>query len=260
MKRSQLLLLSIFSLILFMCPSIDTLAQQVAYLNKYDFLIKDLDLYEPEYYTLTSIEENKIIVKKYSMDSVLRSEKHTLNLNLPSNLNVDNVQFKEQILFLTEYNKEGNLCHYQKMIGPNKIFDQVFYDNKKIKYQKIILDDVIVDETYYEEDGTPRDIIVEKKAEPLGGVKGWQTFLSQNLKYPKQARNNREEGVAWLYFKINEDGKMSDLDLMNPEDVSPILAKEALRVLGAYPHNWVPATYDGKPISSEMKLPLRFKI
>lgn len=258
MKRSQTLIFRYYLTIFLSIVYSNISAQEITYLNEYKFPIKDTKVYEPAYYSLISIDDDKIIVKTYSMDSVLRSEKHTLNLQLDPSLS--HMQIKEQVLFLAEYNEDGNLSHYQKMIGPNKIFDQRFYANKKIKYQRVLLNDEIIEESYYDEDGTPRDRIVEKDAEPQGGVQGWHTFLSKNLKYPKQATERREEGVAWLYFKLDEKGKMSDLSLMNPEDISPILAKEALRVFKIYPYKWVPATYDGKPVSTEMKLPLRFKI
>ncbi|NHE58479.1 energy transducer TonB [Cyclobacterium plantarum] len=40
----------------------------------------------------------------------------------------------------------------------------------------------------------------------------------------------------------------------------PSLAKEALRVIKAYPHKWTPAQENGKSISSFIRVPIRFKM
>ena len=244
----------ILQISLFFCVSMFTFssisAQEITYLNKYKSPISDLNTYEPVYYNLATIDQGKLVVKTYSMDSVLVSEKHT-------GYSIDN---KELVLYLAEYDKEGNLFHYQKMMGENKVFDQVFYDNKKIKYQKVLLGQEVLEASYFDEQGQPRGEIVEERPAPKGGLQGWNNYLMKNLRYPKDAKRKGEEGVAYLYFKIDEEGRMHDLDLMNPEDISPSLAEEALRVIGSYPYKWTPAKYDGKPVCEEVRLPLRFKI
>jgi TonB family protein len=89
-------------------------------------------------------------------------------------------------------------------------------------------------------------------------MEGWNKYLVKNLKYPKEARKKGIGGIAYLYFKIDEEGVMQDVAITNPESIFPLLAEEAIRVMTSYPYVWTPAKVDGKPVNVEMRFPLRF--
>ncbi|GAB3002585.1 M56 family metallopeptidase [Cyclobacterium sediminis] len=99
--------------------------------------------------------------------------------------------------------------------------------------------------------------IVEDMPVPYEGMQGWNKYLSQNLKYPQSARDQKLEGTVYLQFIINKEGK-----LINPtviKSVDPDLDAEALRVIKNSP-DWTPGKQKGKDVNVKINLPIRFKL
>lgn len=92
---------------------------------------------------------------------------------------------------------------------------------------------------------------------PPGGMSGLMTFMSENLKYPEQAREKGIEGVVIVSFVIQKDGSIA-----NPEILRGIGAgcdAEALRVVKSFP-NWTPGEKGGKKVNTQMQLPIKYKL
>lgn len=114
-----------------------------------------------------------------------------------------------------------------------------------------------------EEQETPAAEIAEAKTENItnaefpGGFSEVATFLQENLKYPTVAKEAGTEGTVIVAFKVSASGAVEDVSIAN--SVSPEMDAEALRVVQLMP-DWNPATKDGKPVKTEFKLPIVFKL
>lgn len=86
-------------------------------------------------------------------------------------------------------------------------------------------------------------------------------FLMNNLRYPKDCRRKGIEGIVLLCLKINSEGVLTGIDIMNPESVDLSLQHEAVRVMSRYPWGFYPALdKSGKPIDSHLRQPLIFEL
>jgi len=94
-------------------------------------------------------------------------------------------------------------------------------------------------------------------AEFPGGEQALFAYLGENTKYPKIAKDNQEEGVVFVNFKISESGKVEDVKVLR--GVSETLDAEALRVVSEMP-DWNPSIENGSTVKTEMNLPIRFSL
>ena len=99
-------------------------------------------------------------------------------------------------------------------------------------------------------------VIVEKKAEPIGGYEGFYKFLSDNLKYPLVAQRNDIEGKVFVEFVVNRDGHPSDMKIL--KGIGFGLDEEAKRVIGL--SKWNPGKQRGKPVRVKMVMTIVFKL
>jgi len=91
-----------------------------------------------------------------------------------------------------------------------------------------------------------------------GGQEALDAYLENNVKYPAPAIENGIEGTVTVDFTVGTDGKVTDVKIVRPLD--PDLEAEAGRVVKAMPA-WAPATDDnGKPVSSTVRLPVKFRL
>lgn len=88
-----------------------------------------------------------------------------------------------------------------------------------------------------------------------GGTEGLANYLSKNLKYPRNSRTSSIRGKVIVCFKIEKDGKPSDVKIL--KGVNSVLNNEAKRAVENMPE-WKPALLDGKPVSEELTIPIVF--
>lgn len=90
-----------------------------------------------------------------------------------------------------------------------------------------------------------------------GGEQAFYSFLGSELQYPSQAKSEGIEGVVYTKFVISETGKISSVEILrSPNDE---LSEEAIRVVSSMP-NWKPAVKDGKEVSAQYTIPIRFAL
>lgn len=94
-----------------------------------------------------------------------------------------------------------------------------------------------------------------------GGQEALIKFLVENIKYPTDARKAKAEGMVVVSFVVDKSG-----DVVNVQEKAfekgerfESLVTEALRVVRSMP-DWKPAEKDGKPMSTELCLPIKFKL
>lgn len=89
----------------------------------------------------------------------------------------------------------------------------------------------------------------------------WYKFLGTNLNYPTQSNRTRQTGTVYIALLIDQDGQVLEKELANPENVSEILAKEALRVINRYEGVFLPALdIDKHPQTRWAYIPIRFSL
>lgn len=95
------------------------------------------------------------------------------------------------------------------------------------------------------------------EASYAGGDPQRQRFLSDNLRYPVEARDNEIQGKVKLSFVIEKDGSIRSVRVLN--SVHESLDKEAQRVVMKMP-KWNPAREDDEPVRSYFALPVTFML
>ncbi|MBW6479454.1 MAG: energy transducer TonB [Bacteroidales bacterium] len=97
--------------------------------------------------------------------------------------------------------------------------------------------------------------VVEDQPEFPGGTDSLMTYLMQNLRYPKEARDARIQGTVFVTFVVEKDGSVSDVRTLR--GVAPSLDEEAIRVVRAMPA-WKPGYQRGQTVRVQYNLPIRF--
>ena len=99
---------------------------------------------------------------------------------------------------------------------------------------------------------------VYKRAEkmPTAGY-DMAKYLGENIKYPETARKKGIQGRVIVKFIVNENGAISDAQVVN--SVDPDLAAEALRVVSGLPA-WTPGEQQGKKVAVYFTQPISFRL
>ena len=90
-----------------------------------------------------------------------------------------------------------------------------------------------------------------------GSPSDFAKWVAEHLVYPQAARDAKVGGRVMVSFKINSDGRVSDVTLL--ESANEMLDAEALRVVSESP-DWTPGAIGGKPVAVMFAIPIVFKI
>ena len=121
-----------------------------------------------------------------------------------------------------------------------------------------VIEEVVIKEVVIEEEKADQIFdVVETQPNPPGGMSGWNKYLSDNLKYPTQARRMGVEGTVIVVFVINTDGSIQDVEVLR--GIGGGCDEEAVKVVTKAP-KWEPGKQRGKPVRTRMRLPIRFKL
>ena len=90
-----------------------------------------------------------------------------------------------------------------------------------------------------------------------GGEVELYKFIVSELKYPSEARVNKEKGEVLVAFSVGMDGYISGVRVVR--SVSESLDAEAVRVVRKMPP-WIPGKKNGRPVRAEMSIPINFKV
>lgn len=100
-------------------------------------------------------------------------------------------------------------------------------------------------------------VVVEENPEFEGGMPALYQYLSQNIHYPKEARENHIQGKVFVSFVIEKDGTVSNAKVLRK--IGGGCDEEALRVVQAMP-KWKPGRQQGKPVRVQFNLPINFQL
>ncbi|MBP6661595.1 MAG: energy transducer TonB [Paludibacter sp.] len=98
--------------------------------------------------------------------------------------------------------------------------------------------------------------IVDSMPKFPGGDKALLNYIYRNTKYPTEAYKKKQEGKVIVQFVINKLGLVENAKVAR--NVSPLLDKEALRVVNSFPA-WIPGIQNELNVAVNMTLPIIFK-
>ncbi len=126
--------------------------------------------------------------------------------------------------------------------------------------------------------------VVDEVPEFKGGMQELFKWLGENIKYPKNAKENGDEGTAYIGFVIEKDGSISNISVKRSakqtsidtiQQIDPVtyvsrtkivqnirgedLDDEAIRVIAIMP-KWKPGKHKGKAVRVAYTLPIKFKL
>lgn len=111
-----------------------------------------------------------------------------------------------------------------------------------------------------EEEEEDEDVIftvVEEMPEFPGGEDARQTFMQENLEYPREAKQAGIQGTVFVSFVVEEDGSISNVEVLR--GVGGGLDEEAVRVVKAMP-DWKPGRQRGNDVQVQFNMPVRFQL
>ncbi len=93
--------------------------------------------------------------------------------------------------------------------------------------------------------------------EYVGGMDAFYKYLTDNLRYPEQAKADNIQGRVLIRFVVMNDGSIVNVEVAR--GIGGGCDEEAVRVVKAMP-KWKPAVSDGKPVNVQYALPITFKL
>ncbi len=101
--------------------------------------------------------------------------------------------------------------------------------------------------------------IVEENAEFPGGTVAMMKYMKDNTQYPAMAREAGISGKCFLKFVVNENGEISNVEVLKGVPGCGDCDREAVRVVKSMP-KWKPAKMTGRSVKCYFNLPFSFKI
>lgn len=120
-----------------------------------------------------------------------------------------------------------------------------------------VIQEVIFTAAPEEEEADEIFTIVEDQPTPTGGMQAFYKYVSDNLKYPAQARRMGIEGKVFVQFVVDRDGSLSEVQAIR--GIGAGCDEEAVRVIQGAP-KWNPGKQRGRPVRVRMILPITFKL
>jgi len=84
-----------------------------------------------------------------------------------------------------------------------------------------------------------------------------EAYLAKNIRYPDNARENGISGRVIVKFVVNEDGSVSDVQIVR--GIGGGCDEEAKRVVSSMPR-WTPGKQNGHAVKVYFTLPVSFKL
>ena len=98
--------------------------------------------------------------------------------------------------------------------------------------------------------------VVEEMPEYPGGMNELAKYLSENIKYPEEAKEIGIGGRVFISFIVEKDGSVNEVSVIR--SVDPLVDNEAVRVVKTMP-KWKPGKQNGKIVRVSYILPINFQ-
>jgi periplasmic protein TonB len=100
-------------------------------------------------------------------------------------------------------------------------------------------------------------LTIEPIPEFIGGSKEMFEFLRTNICYPDSARVKGIDGTIYVGFTVEIDGTLTNIRIKRGKNE---LNEESLRVVRLMSGKWKAGIQNGKPISTNFTLPIKFHL
>lgn len=110
---------------------------------------------------------------------------------------------------------------------------------------------------YAESNGNEIFVVVEDQPEFPGGSAAMMNFITENIRYPKEAHEKGIQGRVITKFIVRKDGSIDSVQIAR--GVDPLLDAEAIRVVESMP-TWKPGKQRGQPVNVMFTLPVVFRL
>lgn len=98
---------------------------------------------------------------------------------------------------------------------------------------------------------------VIKLATPEGGLRAYDKYLKNSLRYPQAALENKVKGRVTVLFTVRTDGSLEEFNVV--KGLGHGCDEEVIRLVKAGP-KWSPTTQDDVPVESEVKVRVKFAL
>lgn len=88
-----------------------------------------------------------------------------------------------------------------------------------------------------------------------GGEEARKKFIREHISYANLGTNIKIEGVVWVTFRVEKDGTLSNIKLLN--GIGAACDNEVLNMVKQMP-KWIPGKRNGSPFPMIYKMPIRF--
>ena len=105
-----------------------------------------------------------------------------------------------------------------------------------------------------EQDDAVYSMVSEQPSFP-GGMQEMMKFISENRKYPAEAKAKDIHGKIIVAFVVERDGSLSDVKIRR--GIGYGCDEEAIRVIKSMP-KWTPGKQNGKAVRVSFMLPVTF--
>jgi TonB family protein len=94
-----------------------------------------------------------------------------------------------------------------------------------------------------------------KGAEPIGGLKAYDKYLDDNLRYPQQALENKIKGKVVIEFTVLTDGSLDEFNVIKKLGFG--CDEEVIRLVKEGPM-WKPGTRDNVAVENSVRVKMKF--
>ena len=196
------------------------------------------------------------------------------NIQYPDQAKKDGIEGRVYISFIVE--KDGRISKVETMRGigggcdkealrvirnmPNWIPGEQRGEKVRVQYRmpiKFTLSGAKNDKEITDDSDNQLFQVVEKMPEFTGGKQAMYKYISNNIKYPKQAKTENIQGKVFIEFIIEKDGKISNVKVKR--GIGGGCDEEALRVIRNMP-SWIPGKQRGENVRVVYTIPIKFNL
>ncbi len=112
---------------------------------------------------------------------------------------------------------------------------------------------------FFEEEKFHPELQIDEVAVFPGGEKMFEKYIKENYKFPEEAIKENLSGILFVYFEIDENGKVKNVKITHSFPGAENFEAEAVRVISSMP-DWTPRKLNGKPIRTRRELQINCKL
>ncbi len=141
----------------------------------------------------------------------------------------------------------------------NEVPAKVVFISEKRKQQEEEEEQIVMEDMDADENDEMVFMIVEKDAQPTGGMMAFRkyisTYLSQN--YPDEARKAGIQGTVYIQFTVEKNGGIYKCEVL--KGIGGGCDEAAVKAIKSF-GKWKPAEQRGKLVRQSFNFPFRFKL